>query len=426
MKSRSLIWLLRSLKSLGRNERGNVLLLTAMGLPIMLGGAGFGVDTAQWYLWKRELQTAVDAAALSGAYTYSQKTSYDYQASARRELARNVDVATVTAGPVVRGTWGPGSHDAITVSATAQRVLPFSALLGVSAPVLRAQATAAIIPDGIHCMVSLDKEAEAAIDVNGNAYLGLGCGMSSNSRDPKAVMLRGGRVLASPISSVGGIEAADGVLEPGTTLRRYSAGQKDPFAGVTYTVPAGTQEVPFVRPQGKAKNEPTNFEAGIHRGNVSLVDNIHFGPGVHIFDGGTVTINANAIVTGENILIVLKNGAKLELNGGAEISLSAATSAVNNIPSNLVGVLIFEDASTAGSTMQTSFINGTADINLGGAIYMPTQQFKFTGNGSPNTECLLFVARRIVVTGSARIENECDGTPPYSVDTSVEVVRLVE
>ena len=45
------------------DERGNVLALTAVGLPLILGCAALAVDTAQWVFAKRELQSTADAAA---------------------------------------------------------------------------------------------------------------------------------------------------------------------------------------------------------------------------------------------------------------------------------------------------------------------------------------------------------------------------
>ena len=51
------------LRSLVADERGNVLAMTAIGIPLLLGCAGLAVDTIQWVSAKRELQSAADAAA---------------------------------------------------------------------------------------------------------------------------------------------------------------------------------------------------------------------------------------------------------------------------------------------------------------------------------------------------------------------------
>ena len=54
------------LRSLVRDESGNVIALTAVGIPLLLGCAGLAVDTIQWVSAKRELQSAADAAAIAG------------------------------------------------------------------------------------------------------------------------------------------------------------------------------------------------------------------------------------------------------------------------------------------------------------------------------------------------------------------------
>ena len=56
------------LRSLLRDESGNVIALTAVGIPLLLGCAGLAVDTIQWVSAKRELQAAADAAAIAGVY----------------------------------------------------------------------------------------------------------------------------------------------------------------------------------------------------------------------------------------------------------------------------------------------------------------------------------------------------------------------
>ena len=61
----------RKLSQLKANTSGNATLLVALGMPVLIGGSGLAVDTAEWYMWKRELQFAVDQAALAGAWARS-------------------------------------------------------------------------------------------------------------------------------------------------------------------------------------------------------------------------------------------------------------------------------------------------------------------------------------------------------------------
>ena len=412
----SLIGLLRSLKPLVRNDRGNVLILTAMGLPVLIGGAGFAVDTAQWYLWQRELQTAVDAAALSGAYSHAQGKAYATTAEA--ELARNIDATLLKTKSTELGSWPGGSANAVTVTATAQRSLPFSSMFLTAAPTLNATATAAVIDDGEHCMISLEEEAASAIAVSGNALLELGCGIASNSRAEPAITLGdNAQVEASPLTAVGSIIAKDENLIGTSTIRPYSTEQTNPFEDVTYTgsPPARTY----------SKNVP-QLEPGTYTGGLDLLANHTMAPGVYVIDGGVFKVNASQTLTGSGVTIVLKNGATMQINGSANVNLTAPTSTAAGVPSEMVGVLVFEDASTAGSTVRTSTINGNSSLHLGGAIYLPRQHVQISGNSDPTTECLLLVSKTMDISGTTEIQNSCPPGYDHPGDVGAKVVRLVK
>ena len=49
---------------------GNAMMFVALGLPVFIGAAGYAVDMAQAYAWKRELQHSVDQAAIAGAWGF--------------------------------------------------------------------------------------------------------------------------------------------------------------------------------------------------------------------------------------------------------------------------------------------------------------------------------------------------------------------
>jgi Flp pilus assembly protein TadG len=65
----------RLARSLRRDTSGNAMLLFALGMPVLIGGTGFAVDISQWYMWKRELQYAVDQAAIAGAWARTNEST---------------------------------------------------------------------------------------------------------------------------------------------------------------------------------------------------------------------------------------------------------------------------------------------------------------------------------------------------------------
>ena len=53
-------------------QRGSILLLTAVLLPILIAMVGLAIDTAHLYAQQIRLQNAADAAVLAAAKEYSQ------------------------------------------------------------------------------------------------------------------------------------------------------------------------------------------------------------------------------------------------------------------------------------------------------------------------------------------------------------------
>lgn len=405
------------LRKLAGDRRGNVLALTAFALPVLLGGAGLAVDTTQWYLWKRELQLAADAGALSGAYALSQ--GKDHVARARADATANINVADLTGTPqVTQGDWGGRTNNAVTVSLSARHRLAFSSMFLPTPPTITATATAAMVNDGDHCMISLDNEVEHAIDIMGNATVSLGCGISSNSRHKEAIRVDGSaKVNANPLSAVGNIDADVSHLVGQTTKRPYSLPQPDPLAGLTAkaspaAAPAYDKDVELL---------PT----GTYTGGLTIKGD-HKLSGLYVFEGGTISLGAKHSLTG-TALIVLKNGAEFQINGGSTISLQAPTEtqAASWNYTSFGGVLIFEDRATSVAG-KTSTLNGNAKLHLNGAIYLPTQKVRINGNAEPTTQCLLLVARTIEVSGDAILPSACPAGTHSQFDIAARVVRLVK
>lgn len=223
------------------DENGGALTLTALSLPVLIGFAGFAIDLSQWYMWKRELQYAVDQAAVAAAYAYGDDETRDtYIARATQEFEANVgfteDFAT---DPVIALVdYDSGSNNAVEVSAAAGKPLPFSSIF-VSTPVqvkVRAWATweGGSDADYTSCLLALDPTAGKAVWFNGGPTVDAGCGVAALSTASNAIAVSGG---SSPID-LGWVIAAGGITDyfddrDDTEVLRNASGLTDPFAELT-------------------------------------------------------------------------------------------------------------------------------------------------------------------------------------------------
>ncbi len=233
----------RILRRLQRSTSGNAVLLMALGMPALIGGSGLAVDTAQWYMWKRELQFAVDQAALAGAWAKTKSaTAANYQTRATQEYNANLSQITDFAStPTVSvANYASGTGNSVTVNASATRRLPFSSFLTNSSTTVsaRAQASFAQASSYTACLLAVDPTAVGAITIGGNAYLVAACGIASLSTSAQSVVING-----NPTVGAGFVVAAGGIDSWLTThtndeIHAYVSGLYDPFA--TLSPPTNT------------------------------------------------------------------------------------------------------------------------------------------------------------------------------------------
>ena len=89
----------RSIDKSPHGQRGNILILFAMLLPVLCGFAALAVDLARLYLIKIELQNAAEAAALAGACVYTVPADFSNAQTEALALAHanGVSSPTITA-----------------------------------------------------------------------------------------------------------------------------------------------------------------------------------------------------------------------------------------------------------------------------------------------------------------------------------------
>jgi Flp pilus assembly protein TadG len=236
----------RLLKSIRRESSGNVMMIVALGMPVFIGGAGLAVDFSQWYLWKRELQYAVDQAALAGAWARTNNSTKPiYETRALQEYNANVAVVEdFDTGPTIGlANYSGGIDNSVTVSASATKSLPFSNFLTGNATTISvyAQASYTLGASFTSCLIATDEDADGAITLGGNSVLTAGCGMAALSSSDQAIIVDGNPTIdAGYILAKGGI---DDWLDTHTDdeIHEYLAGLYDPFATLSPPNPAESQ-----------------------------------------------------------------------------------------------------------------------------------------------------------------------------------------
>ncbi|MHA6332822.1 pilus assembly protein TadG-related protein [Qipengyuania sp. CAU 1752] len=395
------------MKQLFRDQNGNVMILTALMAPLLLGAGGLGIDMIQWTLMQRMLQRQADSAALAGALARMQGANA--RNSALASIQRD-NLVVLSASPVIEnaptsGTFA-GNSSAVRVRLQTSRTLPLSSMFLKKTPIISAEATASAVTEGTFCVVSLERSNTTGITLQGNASVDMGCGLATNSPATAAVSAGGSSyVLASPISAVGGIPAS-GSFAPNTVLLRHSLPQSDPFTKLANPAITSCNPILNVNPNSSiVVNAPGG--SACYRG-MDIKGTVRFTPGTYYIDGGKLSVGAQGVVIGDNVTFVLTSStaasnpssiATVNINGGATLQLSASTSGT------FAGVLLYQDRRATNAS--NNQVNGNATSRLQGAFYLPSQGLTFSGTAGMDTRCLQLVSRRVTFIGNARIQNQC-------------------
>ena len=148
-------------------------------------------------------------------------------------------------------------------------------------------------------------------------------------------------------------------------------------------------------------------------------------PGLYIVEGGGFAAGAQADLTGTGVTIVMTGGGVVNMNGGAEVDLSAPTadnSTADSAPYE--GILFYQDRDAPDDINR---VNGNANSTFEGVFYFPSQAVNFNGNNSSGPGCMMLVANTVRVSGSSEFGNACTVDDAFFTQvTSPGYVRLME
>jgi len=426
------------LKRLWASERGNVLVLGAVTLPLLMGSAGLAVDSIQATLWKRQLQRAADSASIAGARAVSQGASTD--AAVANDLDEHIDydlkeneTPVITDREVTSGSFDAGAmsddscaarggsddcyDDAVQIVLETERRLPFMGLFTDAATKVNARATAAVVEDGEFCLVSLYDGTDPGITALGNPSLDLACGIATNSRGTNAVRVGGSaEINATPVSAVGGIEGGRQYVGD-TVLQPFSTAISDPFGGVPDPVRPSNCNTGTLSITGGTAAAPVTIPNNACYAGYDISGYARIATGGRIFvNNGELDIKGSLVGTNTTV-IMMGDDSSWKQNGGGKLSLTAP------LTGDYAGIAIFRERGAKSPNSKEIKLNGGADLYLQGAIYGKNTDFWIGGNASIDSQCIQIVGRKLEFKGGGTIHNNCQNTGTTAITT--RVVRLV-
>jgi hypothetical protein len=422
------------LRGLWNDRRGNALIIAGAALPLVVGSAGLATDTIQWATWKRQLQRAADSAALAGVYAQAQSqtpstaVSHDVEQNWCVNSAKCGDALLSGYPQVTTPTNSAGFTYTTKVVLATQRTLGFSSLFMSAAPVIKASATAAMIPEGEYCVVALARTGPA-INLGGSSSANLGCGAISNSSDPTGAVGVNGNAynfVADPVAAVGGMPSA---INGATDLQPYHVAMPDPYAGKYSTaIPAGMScngansgQNSYAVTTGTGLNRVTTTHL---RGNACYSNwnigggTVYLDPGVYYLNNTSISLSGQQKIIGTGVTLIFTGTTPgtISMNGNSAMQLSAPTSG------DYAKMLMIQSPNaTVGND---NLINGNNDTSLDGAVYFPKADMQFTGSSANSTKCAMVVSYTVTFTGNTNIQNDTVGC---TADTKVSgwQVRLI-
>jgi Flp pilus assembly protein TadG len=383
--------MIRFLRKVWNDRRGNALIIAGASLPLLVGAAGLGSDTIQWVLWKRELQRAADSAALAGAYAQLQTASVTAAVNAHMGDNNHTGIALKSGYPQIAYPPDTANYKkAVQVTLAVQKTLGFSSMFLSTAPIITATATAALVNSGSYCVVGLNSTTAASITIGGSASVSMGCGAISDSTSAtSSVGTNGGtyNFTASPVAGVGGMPTS---INGATDIQAHHSALPDPYAGKYSTSISGMTCNKQVNP-GNPNLSPGCYKDFKFTGNT----NYTLAPGTYYLDSTNFDVQGTGSITGTGVTIILTGATpgSITTNGNTTIKLSAPTTGAY---ANMLFI---------GNASGLQKINGNNGSFYDGAMYFPNGTAQFLGSSSGMFNCAMVVANFVDFSGNASIQN---------------------
>jgi Flp pilus assembly protein TadG len=399
---------------LRRNQSGQIVLMTALILPVLIGFSALALDAGYAFEMRKRVQAAADAGALAGAFAID----YDPSVSTgtittivRADAAQNTFVhgsngvvVTVIKSPSTTDGFQydySGDPSAVGVIITQPVGTFFTQLFGgVTSMTLRGQAVAnsgedsdtnvVILATGgplSNCTPSsgdaLFSGGGGTIQISGSVYV--------NSNNANCAAYTQG--TSASITAGTGVFVVGGVDETGGPISPHFTGvapHPDPFDYLVEptTIPPVVDDGVTLHGCSGGSCVPGTYLLGLKPNNQTLQSGLYY-----VYSDGSasdpIAVDFQGTVTGSHVTIFIKTGGWRTKNAGDHVNLSAPIDPTDPY----YGVVIFQ----ARDNPSDAEVRANSTVSFTGAVYMHT-----IGCVDPNSGCakLRFLANAGQPSGS--------------------------
>lgn len=388
------------------NATGSTVVMFALALPALFGGAGIAIDFATFAMKQSTLQSAADAAALAGAKQLSLASTQDsiIQASSISYLTEELRGKDDTAKGAVKVDRKNGN---VNVYVSEDWTPFFAHFLGANITPVTATSTASLAGESKVCVLALANGPKSFMMDHSAKITATGCAVYSNSTDKLGVYFGGASgVDASLVCSAGGVfgKGAVGI----TQLQTDCPPLANPLTAVPPPKVGACTFTNLKISSGNMSLSPGVYCGGIEVSGNAIVD---FSPGEYIIKDGWFRVYNTATVNGKDTVFFLTGTKSLiSFTNDATINLSGAETGT------MAGLLFFEDPLSASSRIHN--INASHAYNLTGTIYLPKGILVVDPNasvGEKSAYTAIVVNRLVVQQGPSLVLNSDYGATSVPV-----------
>ena len=353
-----------------RSRGGNVALIFALVMPVILVTSLGAVQLNQVMTDRKRTQDVADSAALMGAGQLGVTPVGADQRTQSYALAQLADVAS---NATVQVTATPGQNDAMTVAIDTQRVSFFGNLLPLGGFHTHVTSTARGLNTVPLCVLVNTHGAQGPgnfQEIMDTSQLQAGqCLVYANQ---SLALAPGASILASAVEAVGSVTG--GTVTP--TAQTSAAPIPDPFSALNFEPPllTGCNAAPPLNAAPPVALPPGTYGAISLKGG----DNLILANGTYDICG-PINMNGNATITGTNVLLVFHNNATISAKGAAATATAISLEGLQSGPN--AGFVIATDREYTGKLALP--INQIAKLT--GTVYAPAGTLEVQGGGTKSS-----------------------------------------